>query len=225
MQRQPSRHVRLFFEAEQRLLGLIDTYPQDDARTPEFLKACVEGGSLAGGAAIPLIPSLRKAWGKGDARKANAVTEVFTMAVASRVLVSLGSEHERRHREAVGRILAALFEDTSPDTASSFVALDAQFNREYELLQSRDAGVSQVERTVLLLRLLAACGRPLNTRLDALNLPADTLRDLVKGQGAEDLAADGGLNWTETQMIHQLLCKGWDRALTVLGAPERPLSS
>jgi hypothetical protein len=222
--RKPSREIELFVDAKQRALSLIDTSPLGDPHTPpRFLEACVEGGALAAGTAIPAIPSLKKAWGKGDARKANAVTEVFTMAVTSRVLFSLGLQQETRHRELVGRNVAALFQDGSPTAVASFVALDAQFNRECELLQSQP-GVPQVEGPILRLRLLAAARLRPNTRLDALSLPVDSLRDLVKQEAAEGLAFTDAVHWTELEMIHILLRRGWNHALTLLGAPERPVS-
>ena len=220
----PSREVQLFVDAKQRALSLINASSLADAYTPpRFLEACVEGGALAAGTAIPAIPSLKKAWGRGSARKANTVTEVFTMAITTRVLFSLGVQHERRHRELVGRNLAALFRDTSPAAVASFVALDAQFNRECELLQSQP-GVPQVEGPILRLRLLAAARLRPDTRLDALSLPVDSLRDLVKQEAAEGLAFTDAVHWTELEMIHLLLRRGWNRALTLLGTPERPVS-
>ena len=223
--RKPSREVELFVDAKQRALSLIDAPSLGDPYTPpRFLEACVEGGALAAGTAIPAIPSLKKAWGRGSARKANTVTEVFTMAITTRVLFSLGVQHERRHRELVGRNLAALFRDTSPTAVASFVALDAQFNRECELLQSRP-GVPLVEGPILRLRLLAAARLRPNSRLDALNLPVDSLRDLAKQEAAEGLAFDGDAHWTELELMNFLLRKGWNHALTLLGVPQRPISS
>jgi hypothetical protein len=224
-ERQSSRNLRLFFDTSQELSDLVDLHSKDNPYTaPQFLKACIREGSTAANAAVNLIPSLKHAWGKGDPPRAKATTEVLTMAMVSRLLSFL-SIQEQQPREVIARNLTVVFADTSPTAIPTFLAMDAQFNRECELLLSDRLGVPQVERTLLRLRLLEACGQPLQTRLDALTLPVDSLRDLARQEPAHGLTLDADLDWEELQLLHQILCSTSDRALTAFATPHGSSSS
>jgi len=192
---QNSRNRRLFDRVGAELQPELDRYlveyPWAGVAFASLMGACVVGGISAAITAVEACTGLKRAWGRGDDRKAWALVEVFTLAMVSRWYrafarhVAQLPQEEREGREPFATLevfaisVLNLFEDDSPTGLEDFLKLDAQYNYDMDQLEDEGRVGDCVETKLLLLRALKACGHPSDLDLSRLRLPIEGRFGLV----------------------------------------------
>ena len=151
--------------------------------------AWVLGGSIAASLLIE-YSFMKRAWGRGDENKAIALTEVFTLAMASRwyrgLQVQFGwAEVDQRPARVIAfRNILTLFNHLTEKELRDSINLDIQFNYDSEIRDGHlkvaqyDATIG-IEEKLLQLKALHAVGDSVRFEITEVEFPVDTMFGLM----------------------------------------------
>jgi len=186
---QEARNKRLFNDEFEALYNLVSQLSPDDSDR-RLHAAWLLGGWSAAQIALA-VPSLEKAWGKGDRTKARALMEIFVLAMMSWWYRQLDKSQQRSEGERrTARVVAAsnilmLFENYSEEAVAEVMNMDIQFN--WDLDQNeRQAGRLWLFGHFLMSKALEACDQPSRLSLRSLTLPCTRFEDVLAQGGSLD---------------------------------------
>ena len=167
--------------------------------TDEYLLAVhtawLLGGSVAANIAVDMSESfssssLKKAWGRGDEKKARALTQVFALAMISpwhrsTIPPQYSDEARTSACEIAASNVVTIFDITPHHTVGDFLKMDAQFNYERDWIDKKTReGTPTLRLSLLWTQAQLACaGRHLD--LASVTFPTD-LRGYVEQGGYLD---------------------------------------
>ncbi len=205
---QKQRNDRLFLSVLEASLKSIKVWVAQEESTMAgdeaqyyyaLYSAWILGGSAAASIAVGTSERLKEAWGKGDERKALALTELFTLPMISSWYRTISAEEKHSAEDraracqiAVSNVCAFL--DSDPKEAmEKFVVLDSQLNHDKDKLEDAEAEGVPLASYALLGAMAEYICHGLKLNLTGINFPVAHSHDLrergVRHLGISDLAA------------------------------------